>query len=114
MWRWLPTNARTWEYLVFASVFLIRLMLSRTEKRPYSYCADGFTHFLQIGATMVILYIPTFFLSAMLSKFTHHIPRLGWAHPWVVRTRIGLYILAVAGVPSCFLSQAMLRFWRFK
>ena len=105
---------RTWEYIIFVSAFLIRLYLTKWEKRPYSYCGDAWTLYLQIGATVATLYLPICLVSILLSNFTDRVPQLRWTHPWVVGVRWFLYMLLSAALPGCFLSQLMLRFWRFK
>jgi flagellar biosynthesis protein FliR len=107
-------NARTVEYGVFVLAFLARLIVSLRDKRPHDHCSDAFANFLKIGATIVILYLPVCLLSILLSKLSNRIPELRWSHPWVVRVRFYMYVLAVAALPSCYLSQVLLRFWRFK
>jgi len=107
-------NARSWEFVVFAISFIGRMLLSLREKRPYNFCADGLTYFLEITATIAILYPAVIYGSFFWSKFDERVPALSWKHPWIVRLRLILYILGVAALPSCFMSQLMLQFWRFK
>jgi hypothetical protein len=107
-------SVRNWEYGMFAAAFLLRLVWSARDKRPHDYCSDAFGHFLRVGATIAILYLPVCLVSILFSKLSPRIPELRWQHPWVWRVRTAMYLLAIAALPSCYLSQVLLRFWRFK
>jgi hypothetical protein len=107
-------NARSWEFIVFTVAFVGRMVLSLRERRPYNFCADGLTYFLEILATLVLFYPMIIYGSFFWSKFDQRVPALSWKHSWIVRTRLVLYIFATAALPSCFLSQLMLQFWRYK